>query len=171
MTIINQLYFSSFVFALITFFDLLWKFRRPIVLKLVLLLLVVCIGTASFIHAQFTDATNFIFLFILFKAIIASAFMLIFSILYFPKFNGTSFASWNPTGLPSGISGYNFSYMGVINNKLYTAISDNATGTRTMYSFDGTAFTNLSSISNPGNYYGGFNCYMCSTYFIGGNLK
>jgi hypothetical protein len=89
----------------------------------------------------------------------------------YSTFNGTSFASWNPSGLPSGISGYNFNYMGVINNKLYTAITDNSTGTRTMYSFDGTSFTNLSSITNPGSYYGGFNCYMCSTYFIGGNLK
>ena len=86
MFLINQLYFSSFVFAIITFFDLLVKFKRPLILKLILLLLVACILTASFIHAQFTDITNFIFLFILFKAIIASAFMQIFSILYFPKF-------------------------------------------------------------------------------------
>ena len=89
----------------------------------------------------------------------------------YSTFNGTTFSSWTPTGLPSGLSGYNFNYMGVLNNKLYNSISDNSTGARTLYSFDGTSFTNLSSITNPGNFYGGFNCYMCSQYFIGGNLK
>ena len=89
----------------------------------------------------------------------------------YSTFNGTTFSSWTPTGLPSGVSGYNFNYMGVLNNKLYTSISNNSTDARTLYSFDGTSFTNLSSITNPGNFYGGFNCYMCSQYFIGGNLK
>ena len=60
--------------------------------------------------------------------------------------------------------------MGVLNNKLYTLINDN-NSTRAMYSFDGTTFTNLSSITNPGEIYGGFNCYMCNQFFIGGNLK
>ena len=86
MLLIKQLYFSVFVFALISFIDLLWKFKRPFVLKFVLLLLVACIGTASFIQAQVNDTTQYVFLFILFKAIIASAFMQIFSILYFPKY-------------------------------------------------------------------------------------
>ncbi len=85
MFLIKQLYFSVFVFALITFIDLLWKFKRPIVLKLVLLLLVACVGSASYIQAQVADTTSYVFLFILFKAMIASAFMQIFSILYFPK--------------------------------------------------------------------------------------
>jgi hypothetical protein len=86
MFLIKQLYFAAFVFALIAFFDLLWKFKRPIVLKLILLMLVVCVGTASFIQAQVEETTNYVFLFILFKAMIASAFLQIFSILYFPKF-------------------------------------------------------------------------------------
>ena len=86
MFLIKQLYFSVFVFALITLIDLLWKFKRPLVLKLALFILVACVGTASFIHAQVDDTGNFVFLFILFKAMIASAFLQIFSILYFPKF-------------------------------------------------------------------------------------
>jgi AraC-like DNA-binding protein len=48
--------------------------------------LVASVGTASFIHSQYTDTSNFVFLFILFKAIISSAFMQIFAILYFPKY-------------------------------------------------------------------------------------
>jgi hypothetical protein len=87
----------------------------------------------------------------------------------YSTFNGSTFSSWTPTGLPSGLGGYNFNFMGVLNNKLYTIINDNST--RTMYSFDGTTFTNLSSITNPGEIYGGFNCYMCNQFFIGGNLK
>jgi hypothetical protein len=87
----------------------------------------------------------------------------------YSTFNGTSFASWSPSGLPLNTNPYNFNIMGVINNKLYTAI--NTSGTPIMYSFDGTSFTNLSSITNPGNYYGGWNCYMCNSFFIGGNLK
>ena len=86
MQLVNQLYFSVFVFSAITFFDLLIKFKRPLVLKLILLVLVACLGTASIIHSQYTDTANFVFLFILFKAIISSAFMQIFAILYFPKF-------------------------------------------------------------------------------------
>jgi AraC-like DNA-binding protein len=86
MFLIKQLYFAAFIFALITFFDVLWKFKRPLILKLVLLILVACIGTASLIQSQVDDVTNYVFLFILFKAIIASAFLQIFSILYFPKF-------------------------------------------------------------------------------------
>ncbi len=86
MQLVNQLYFSVFVFAVITFFDLLIKFKRPLVLKLILLVLVACLGIATFIHSQFSDTTNYVFLFILFKAIIASSFMQIFAILYFPKY-------------------------------------------------------------------------------------
>jgi len=86
MLLINQLYFSAFLFSLITFIDLLWKFKRPLVLKLILIILVSCVGVASFIHSQVIDTTNYVFLFILFKAVIASAFLQIFSILYFPKF-------------------------------------------------------------------------------------
>jgi AraC-like DNA-binding protein len=86
MTFVHQLYFSVFVFALITFVDLLIKFKRPLILKIILLILVACLGIASFIQARFIDTTNFIFLFVLFKAIIASCFVQIFSILYFPKF-------------------------------------------------------------------------------------
>jgi hypothetical protein len=86
MTIINQLYFSVFVFSVITFIDLLIKFKRPLILKFILLILVACLGIASFIHARYMDTTNFVFLFVLFKAIIASCFLQIFSILYFPKF-------------------------------------------------------------------------------------
>ena len=87
----------------------------------------------------------------------------------YSKFDGTNFSSWSPSGLPLNTNPYNFNFMGVINNKLYTAI--NTSGTPIMYSFDGTSFTNLSSIINPGSYFAGWNCYMCNTFFIGGNLK
>lgn len=86
MFIVKQLYFSVFIFSVITLIDLLWKFKRPLVLKLALLILVACVGTASFIQAQENDTSKYVFLFILFKALIASAFLQIFSILYFPKF-------------------------------------------------------------------------------------
>jgi len=89
----------------------------------------------------------------------------------YSTYNGSSFANWTPTGIPSGTNAYNFNFMGVVNNKLYTVLNDNSTGAKTLYSFDGNTFTNLSSITNPGLYFGGFNCYMCNTLYIGGNLK
>ncbi len=84
----------------------------------------------------------------------------------YAKFDGTTFSSWSPAGLPSGTEPYNISFMGVINNKLYTGVYNQSLSSYVMYYFDGNTFTSLSSIANPGNYYGGFN-----SYFIGGNLK
>jgi hypothetical protein len=85
-------------------------------------------------------------------------------------FNGTSFTSWTPSGLPSIANTYSFNYLGVLNNKLYTCITyyDYATGTYVykFYSFDGTSFTNLPNITQPGSSFGGF-----SSYFIGGDIK
>jgi hypothetical protein len=89
----------------------------------------------------------------------------------YATFNGTSFSSWTPIGLPSGTNSYNLSFVGVINNKIYTSVRDNSTGTQSLYSLEGNTFTNLSNISNPGSIFGGFNCYMCNALFIGGNLK
>lgn len=86
MDLIKTLYFSVFFFSCIVFVDLLIKFKRPLLLKLFFGILVVSVGFTSFIYSQNLHPIEFYFVVILTKAIVASAFLNIFSFLYFPKF-------------------------------------------------------------------------------------
>jgi AraC-like DNA-binding protein len=86
MDLVKSLYFAVFFFSVIVFVDLVIKFKRPLLLKACFAILVISIGTASFIYSQNTNPLDYYFYIILIKAIVASAFLNIYSILYFPKF-------------------------------------------------------------------------------------
>ena len=83
---VKTLYFAVFFFSVIVFVDLMFKFKRPLLLKLCFASLIVSVGFASFIYSQNLHPTTFYLYVILSKAIVASAFLNVFSILYFPKF-------------------------------------------------------------------------------------
>ena len=86
MDLVKSLYFAVFFFSVIVFVDLIIKFKRPLLLKACFAVLVISIGTASFVYSQNDHPIEFFFYIILMKALVASAFLNIFSILYFPKF-------------------------------------------------------------------------------------
>jgi AraC-like DNA-binding protein len=86
MEFVKTLYFSVFFFSVIVLVDLLIKFKRPLLLKLCFASLIVPVGFASFIYSQDLHPTTYYLYVILSKAIVASAFLNVFSILYFPKF-------------------------------------------------------------------------------------
>jgi AraC-like DNA-binding protein len=86
MIFFEKIFFGVLLLSIHTFFDLLIKFKRPYVLKLFFLLIVLSIATSSFIHSIHLDSSNYVYVLIFIKAIIASSFLNIFSILYFPKF-------------------------------------------------------------------------------------
>ena len=86
MDLIKSLYFAVFFFSIIVIVDLLFKFKRPLLLKLCFAFLIIPIGFASFIYSQNLHPTEFYLYVILSKAFLASAFLNIFTILYFPKF-------------------------------------------------------------------------------------
>ena len=86
MEFVKTLYFAVFFFSVIVFVDLLFKFKRPLLLKLCFAALIIPVGFASFIYSQNIHPTTYYLYVILSKAIVASAFLNVFSILYFPKF-------------------------------------------------------------------------------------
>ena len=86
MDLIKTLYFSVFFFSGIVFIDLIIKFKRPLLLKCFFAILVLSIGFTSLIYSQNTHPVAYYFAVILMKAFVASAFLNIFSNLYFPKF-------------------------------------------------------------------------------------
>ena len=86
MEVIKSLYFAVFFFSIIVCIDLYVKFKRPLLLKIYFTILVLCISFASFVYSQDVHPTYYYYYIILTKALVASAFLNIFSILYFPKF-------------------------------------------------------------------------------------
>ncbi len=86
MVLIAPLYFSVFILSILVLVDLMMKFKRPLILKFHFFMLVLAIGGAGIGHYLYIDSNNLILFFALTKAITASAFLNIFSILYFPKF-------------------------------------------------------------------------------------
>ena len=85
-TLFEKLFFSVFILASIAFFDVLIKFKRPLVLKFLFLLIIFIIGFASLVHSIDLFSTKYIFYIIISKALIASAFLNIFSNLYFLRY-------------------------------------------------------------------------------------
>jgi len=86
MELIKSLYFSIFVFGIITLIDLFIKFKRPFILKVYFTILIVSVSAASLIHNLEHSSTLDFFIILLAKALIASSFLNIFATLYFPKF-------------------------------------------------------------------------------------
>ena len=85
MEIINKIYFSIFVFSLIVFVDLIIKFKRPLILKIYLGLLVLCGGLNALLYTIQLEISSFLFITSLFKGVISFSIINIFTILYFPK--------------------------------------------------------------------------------------
>ena len=85
-TLFEKLFFSVFLIAAVAFFDVLVKFKRPLILKFLFLLIIFIIGFASLVHSIDLFSTKYIFYIIISKALIASAFLNIFSNLYFLKY-------------------------------------------------------------------------------------
>jgi AraC-like DNA-binding protein len=84
--IIEKIFFSIFIIAILVFFDILIKFKRPFILKYNLLLIVSGVGFSSLIHSIDLYSLKYVFYIIVCKALVVSAFLNVFSILYFPKF-------------------------------------------------------------------------------------
>jgi len=86
MLLLEKIFFAIFAFSIVVFFDVLIKFRRPLILKYNLLLIVVGVGFAAYVYSLDLYSTQYAFYIILAKTFVSSAFLNVFSILYFPKF-------------------------------------------------------------------------------------
>jgi len=86
MELVNKLYFSIFVFSLIVFVDLLIKFKRPIIIKVLLGVVTLSSGCLSLLQTLTIDITWFFFAGSFFKGAISLSIIYLFSILYLPSF-------------------------------------------------------------------------------------
>jgi AraC-like DNA-binding protein len=84
--LIEKIFFGIFCISVLVFFDILIKFKRPFILKYNLLIIVACIGAASYVHNLDLHSNKYAYFFIICKAFVVSSFLNVFSILYFPKF-------------------------------------------------------------------------------------
>ena len=84
--IFEKIFFSIFIFSLIVLLDVLVKFKRPFLLKYNFVIITIGVGLASFTHSIDLYSNKYVFYVILSKAFLASSFLNIFSILYFPNF-------------------------------------------------------------------------------------
>lgn len=85
MEIINKIFFSIFIFSLIVFVDLLVKFKRPLILKIHLILLTIASGANALLFTLDIKTSVFVMISSLCKSFITFGFINIFTILYFPK--------------------------------------------------------------------------------------
>ena len=86
MIFFEKFFFGILLLSILVFFDLLIKFKRPYILKMFFSLIILSVGISSLIHSFNLETNEYVFVLIFIKAIIASSFLNIFSILYFPKF-------------------------------------------------------------------------------------
>lgn len=84
--LVEKIFFAIFGLSLLVFFDVLIKFKRPFILKYNLLIIVSGVGFAAFTHNLDLFSLKFVFYIIVCKAFVVSAFLNVFSILYFPNF-------------------------------------------------------------------------------------
>jgi AraC-like DNA-binding protein len=84
--LLEKIFFSISFLSVLVFFDVLVKFKRPLLLKYNFALITFCIGAASYIHSIDLFTNKYVFYIILSKAIVSSSFLNIFSILYFPNY-------------------------------------------------------------------------------------
>ncbi|MEY3208669.1 MAG: hypothetical protein RL064_700, partial [Bacteroidota bacterium] len=85
MEIINKIYFSIFIFSLIVLVDLMVKFKRPIILKFYLTLLILGGGCNALLFTLKINSSIFVLLGSLCKSFLSLGIINIFTILYFPK--------------------------------------------------------------------------------------
>lgn len=85
MEIINKIYFSIFIFSLIVLVDLMVKFKRPIILKFYLTLLILGGGCNALLFTLEISSSTFVLLSSLCKSFLSLGIINIFTILYFPK--------------------------------------------------------------------------------------
>jgi AraC-like DNA-binding protein len=86
MELVYKLYFSIFVFSLIVFVDLLIKFKRPIIIKVLLGLVTLSSGFLSLLQTVTIDITWFFFASSFLKGVISFSIIYLFAILYLPSF-------------------------------------------------------------------------------------
>lgn len=85
MELVSKLYFSIFVFSLIVFLDLLIKFKRPIIIKVLLGLITLSSGIFSLIQTLSINIYWFIFVSSILKGTISLSIVYLFTILYIPE--------------------------------------------------------------------------------------
>lgn len=83
---IQQIFFSIFVLSILIAFDILIKFKRPLILKLHFFLIVISVGMSSYLYSIDLFSNRYIFYIIIGKSIVAGSILNVFTILYFPKF-------------------------------------------------------------------------------------
>ena len=86
MELVSKLYFSIFVFSLIVFADLMIKFKRHIIIKLLLGLIKLSAGFLYLLQTLTIDITWFFFASSFLKGVISFSIIYLFSILYLPDF-------------------------------------------------------------------------------------
>ena len=84
--LLEKLFFAIFGLSILVFFDVLIKFKRPFILKYNFLIIILGVGVASYIHNLDLFSLKYVFYIIICKALVVSAFLNVFSILYFPNF-------------------------------------------------------------------------------------
>ena len=86
MELVHKLYFSIFIFSLIVFVDLLIKFKRPIIIKVLLGVITLSSGSLSLLQTLTIDITWFFFVSSFLKGAISFSIIYLFAILYLPSF-------------------------------------------------------------------------------------
>jgi hypothetical protein len=84
--LLEKLFFAIFLLSILVLFDLLFKFKRPFLLKYNLAIITISVGFASYMHSLDLYTNKYAFYIILCKAFVSSSFLNVFSILYFPNF-------------------------------------------------------------------------------------
>lgn len=85
MELVSKLYFSIFVFSLIVFLDLLIKFKRPIIIKILLGLITLSSGIFSLLQTFPIYINWFFFAGSILKGTISFSIVYLFTILYLPE--------------------------------------------------------------------------------------
>lgn len=85
MEIINKIYFSIFIFSLIVLVDIIVKFKRPLILKFYLILIILGVGCNTLMFTLNINASTFVLLASVCKSFVSVGIINIFTILYFPK--------------------------------------------------------------------------------------
>jgi hypothetical protein len=85
MELVSKLYFSIFVFSLIVFLDLLIKFKRPIIIKVLLGLITLSSGIFSLLQTFHIYINWFFFAGSILKGTISFSIVYLFTILYLPE--------------------------------------------------------------------------------------
>ncbi len=117
ITLFSNLYFSIAAIAIIVVADVLIKFKRPILLKFHLILILVSIAASSLIYSY--SANEFIFYLALIKSFMAASFLNIFTLLYFKKFTlWVNIFSFVMIGTAIATLWYNYHYYNIGDYKI-----------------------------------------------------